>query len=60
MVFGSLYWGYVYGFIFQDFVVWFIWMCGDEVYFLFGYDDNGIVLEFLIEDEFGIKYQDYE
>lgn len=57
---GSLHWGHVYGFTLQDFVARFTRMRGDEVYFPFGYDDNGIASELLTEDELGIKHQDYE
>ena len=57
---GSLHWGHVYGFTLQDFVARFNRMRGDEVYFPFGYDDNGIASELLTEEELGIKHQDYE
>ncbi|MFK5605721.1 valine--tRNA ligase [Haloferax sp. Atlit-47N] len=57
---GSLHWGHVYGFTLQDFVARFNRMRGDEVYFPFGYDDNGIASELLTEDQLGIKHQDYE
>ncbi|SEL05455.1 valine--tRNA ligase [Haloferax larsenii] len=57
---GSLHWGHVYGSILQDFVARFKRMRGKEVYYPFGYDDNGIASELLTEDELGIKHQDYE
>ncbi|WP_416838069.1 valine--tRNA ligase [Haloferax sp. DFSO52] len=57
---GSLHWGHVYGFTLQDFVARFNRMRGEEVYFPFGYDDNGIASELLTEEELGIKHQDYE
>ncbi|WP_411967529.1 valine--tRNA ligase [Haloferax sp. YSSS75] len=57
---GSLHWGHVYGFTLQDFVARFNRMRGEDVYFPFGYDDNGIASELLTEEELGIKHQDYE
>ena len=56
---GSLHWGHVYGFTLQDFVARFNRMRGNEVYFPFGYDDNGIASERLAEDELGVRHQDY-
>ena len=57
---GSLHWGHVYGFTLQDFVARFQRMRGDEVFFPFGYDDNGIASERLTEDELGVEHQDYD
>ncbi|MFB6092506.1 MAG: valine--tRNA ligase [Haloquadratum sp.] len=57
---GSLHWGHVYGFTLQDFVARFNRMRGKDVYFPFGYDDNGIASERLAEDELGVRHQDYE
>jgi valyl-tRNA synthetase len=57
---GSLHWGHVYGATLQDFVARFERMRGKEVFFPFGYDDNGIASERLTEDELGIEHQDYE
>jgi valyl-tRNA synthetase len=56
---GSLHWGHVYGFTLQDFVAWFNRMCGKDVYFPFGYDDNGIASERLAEEELGVRHQEY-
>jgi valyl-tRNA synthetase len=56
---GSLHWGHVYGFTLQDFVARFNRMCGKDVYFPFGYDDNGIASERLAEEELGVRHQDY-
>jgi len=57
---GSLHWGHVYGFTLQDFVARFHRMRGDEVFFPFGYDDNGIASERLTEDELGVRHQEYD
>ena len=57
---GDLHWGHVYGFTLQDFVARFNRMRGQEVYFPFGYDDNGIASERLTEDELGIEHQNFE
>ncbi|MGQ4557523.1 valine--tRNA ligase [Halobellus sp. GM3] len=57
---GSLHWGHVYGFTLQDFVARFNRMRGKDVFFPFGYDDNGIASERLAEDELGVRHQDYE
>ena len=56
---GSLHWGHVYGFTLQDFVARFNRMRGKDVYFPFGYDDNGIASERLAEDELGVRHQEY-
>ncbi|MFW5918475.1 MAG: class I tRNA ligase family protein, partial [Haloferacaceae archaeon] len=57
---GDLHWGHVYGFTLQDFVARFNRMRGKEVFFPFGYDDNGIASERLTEDELGIEHQNFE
>ncbi|WP_311170171.1 valine--tRNA ligase [Halobellus ordinarius] len=57
---GSLHWGHVYGFTLQDFVARFNRMCGKDVFFPFGYDDNGIASERLAEEELDVRHQDYE
>jgi valyl-tRNA synthetase len=57
---GDLHWGHVYGFTLQDFVARFNRMNGREVFFPFGYDDNGIASERLTEDELGIRHQNFE
>ncbi|RDI71931.1 valine--tRNA ligase [Halopelagius longus] len=57
---GSLHWGHVYGFTLQDFVARFNRMRGNDVFFPFGYDDNGIASERLTEDELDVRHQDYE
>ena len=56
---GSLHWGHVYGSILQDIVARFNRMQGNDVFFPFGYDDNGIASERLTEDELGVRHQDY-
>ena len=56
---GSLHWGHVYGFTLQDFVARYNRMQGTDVFFPFGYDDNGIASERLTEDELGIRHQDF-
>jgi len=56
---GSLHWGHVYGFTLQDFVARYNRMQGKDVFFPFGYDDNGIASERLTEDELDIRHQDY-
>ena len=56
---GSLHWGHVYGFTLQDFVARYNRMQGHDVFFPFGYDDNGIASERLTEDELDIRHQDY-
>ncbi|MEF8843363.1 MAG: valine--tRNA ligase [Haloarculaceae archaeon] len=57
---GNLHWGHVYGATLQDFVARFERMRGKEVFFPFGYDDNGIASERLTEEELGIEHQNYE
>jgi valyl-tRNA synthetase len=57
---GSLHWGHVYGATLQDFVARFERMRGREVFFPFGYDDNGIASERLTEDELEVRHQDYD
>ena len=57
---GSLHWGHVYGATLQDFVARFERLRGQEVFFPFGYDDNGIASERLTEDELDIRHQEYE
>ncbi|MFB6168085.1 MAG: valine--tRNA ligase [Haloferacaceae archaeon] len=57
---GNLHWGHVYGFTLQDFAARYNRMAGREVFFPFGYDDNGIASERLTEDELGVRHQDYE
>jgi valyl-tRNA synthetase len=56
---GSLHWGHVYGSILQDIVARYERMGGKEVFFPFGYDDNGIASERLTEDELDVRHQDY-
>ncbi|ESP87968.1 valine--tRNA ligase [Candidatus Halobonum tyrrellensis] len=57
---GSLHWGHVYGSILQDTVARFNRMRGEEVFFPFGYDDNGIASERLTEEELDIRHQEFE
>jgi valyl-tRNA synthetase len=56
---GSLHWGHVYGSILQDVVARYNRMQGKDVFFPFGYDDNGIASERLTEDELDVRHQDY-
>ncbi|MDY6776695.1 MAG: valine--tRNA ligase [Candidatus Nanohaloarchaea archaeon] len=56
---GDLHMGHLYGFTLQDFVARFRRMNEDEVFFPFGYDDNGIASERLTERELGIQHQDF-
>lgn len=56
---GSLHWGHVYGTVLQDIVARFSRMQGNEVYFPFGYDDNGIASERLTEEELDVRHQDF-
>ena len=57
---GSLHWGHAYGSILQDVVARFNRMRGDDVFFPFGYDDNGIASERLTEEELGVRHQEYD
>jgi valyl-tRNA synthetase len=57
---GSLHWGHVYGFTLQDFVARYNRMQGQDVFFPFGYDDNGIASERLAEDELEVQHQEYD
>ncbi|SFR33455.1 valyl-tRNA synthetase [Halogeometricum rufum] len=57
---GSLHWGHAYGFTLQDFVARFERMRGKEVFFPFGFDDNGIASERLTEEELDVRHQDYD
>jgi len=57
---GDLHWGHVYGATLQDFVARFQRMANGEVFFPFGYDDNGIASERLTEDELGIEHSNFE
>ena len=56
---GSLHMGHLYQFTLQDFVARFHRMKDDEVFFPFGYDDNGIASERLTERELGIEHQNF-
>ena len=56
---GSLHWGHVYGFTLQDFVARYSRMQDTDVFFPFGYDDNGIASERLAEGELEVQHQDY-
>ena len=57
---GSLHWGHVYGSILQDIVARFHRMHDSEVFYPFGYDDNGIASERLAERELDIRHQEFE
>ncbi len=56
---GHLHMGHLYGFTLQDFVARYRRMQGNDVYFPFGYDDNGIASERLTERERGIEHQNF-
>ena len=56
---GDLHMGHLYGLTLMDFVARFQRMHGGDVYFPFGYDDNGIASERLTERELGINHSDY-
>ena len=56
---GSLHFGHVYGNTLADFKARFERMRGKNVYYPFGYDDNGIASERLTERELGIEHQNY-
>ncbi|MFB6203321.1 MAG: valine--tRNA ligase [Candidatus Nanohaloarchaea archaeon] len=56
---GSLHMGHLYGMTLQDLTARFRRMIGNEVFFPFGYDDNGIASERLTEKELGIRHQDF-
>jgi valyl-tRNA synthetase len=57
---GNLHWGHVYGTILQDIVARFERMQGNDVYYPFGYDDNGIASERLTESELDIRHQEFD
>ena len=57
---GNLHWGHVYGSILQDIVARFERMRGSDVFYPFGYDDNGIASERLTESELGIRHQEFD
>ena len=57
---GSLHWGHVYGSILQDVIARFHRMHDSEVFYPFGYDDNGIASERLTERELDVRHQDFE
>ncbi len=56
---GDLHMGHLYGHTLQDFVARYRRMRGDETFFPFGYDDNGIASERLTEAELGINHGDF-
>ncbi|WP_435197189.1 valine--tRNA ligase [Natronomonas sp. EA1] len=56
---GDLHMGHLYGFTLQDLVARFRRMREGDVFFPFGYDDNGIASERLTESELGVRHQDY-
>ncbi|WP_255197178.1 valine--tRNA ligase [Halorarius litoreus] len=57
---GSLHMGHLYGSTLQDFAARYHRMKEGDVFFPFGYDDNGIASERLTERELDIRHQDYE
>jgi valyl-tRNA synthetase len=56
---GSLHFGHTYGNTLTDFMARFKRMQGKDVYFPFGYDDNGIASERLTERELDIRHQNF-
>ncbi|MFB6242143.1 MAG: valine--tRNA ligase [Candidatus Nanosalina sp.] len=56
---GSLHFGHTYGNTLTDFMARFKRMQGKDVYFPFGYDDNGIASERLTERELNIRHQNF-
>ncbi|WP_414838194.1 valine--tRNA ligase [Candidatus Nanosalina sp. VS9-1] len=56
---GSLHFGHTYGNTLMDFMARFKRMQGYDVYYPFGYDDNGIASERLTERELGIRHQNF-
>jgi valyl-tRNA synthetase (EC 6.1.1.9) len=56
---GDLHMGHLYGHTLQDFVARYQRMRGDETFFPFGYDDNGIASERLTEAELDINHGDF-
>jgi valyl-tRNA synthetase len=57
---GSLHMGHLYGSTLQDFAARYHRMADADVFFPFGYDDNGIASERLTERELDINHGDYE
>ena len=57
---GDLHMGHLYQFTLQDFVARFHRMYDDDVFFPFGYDDNGIASERLAERELDIRHGDFD
>ena len=57
---GNLHWGHVYGSILQDIVARFHRMYDSEVFYPFGYDDNGIASERLTERELDVRHQEFD
>lgn len=56
---GNLHFGHTYGNTLMDFMARFQRMRGKDVYFPFGYDDNGIASERLTERELDIRHQNF-
>ena len=56
---GSLHMGHLYGSTLQDFAARFHRMAGEQTFFPFGYDDNGIASERLTERELGIEHGNF-
>ena len=56
---GSLHFGHTYGNTLTDFMARFQRMKGKDVFFPFGYDDNGIASERLTEKELDIRHQNF-
>ena len=56
---GNLHFGHTYGNTLMDFMARFKRMQGYDVYYPFGYDDNGIASERLTERELDIRHQNF-
>lgn len=54
IVLGSLYIGYVFSYIYMDFVVCYQWMCGCSIFYLMGWDDNGLFIECWVQNYYGV------
>ncbi len=57
---GSLHFGHTYGNTLADFKARFERMRDQDVFYPFGYDNNGIASERLTERELDVRHQDYE
>ena len=55
---GNLHLGHVYSYSQTDFLARYRRMCGDNVYYPMGFDDNGLPTERLVERQLGIRAQE--